>query len=176
MLNSGQLTLLHPIPLQQRLLLLPTQQNMLRHKLVLRNINQQIILLEQLNLSRLHRWYNLHCGGRDADSGDTDAGVIVVLGDVMAELPHLLDTEFAVSVELYPDCADLRFWVQVLGRGRICVLRDHGGRRARGERHLNAIGPALGVCEALLKLGEGDVDFFFCEFVALGFALDEPEV
>lgn len=55
-LNPRQLTFLQPIPLQQLLLLIHTQQHMLRHQLMMRNIHQQILLLEGLDHDGVHRW------------------------------------------------------------------------------------------------------------------------
>ena len=48
-LNPRQLTLLQPIPLQQLHLLLRAQKLMRRHQLMMRNIDQQILLLERLD-------------------------------------------------------------------------------------------------------------------------------
>lgn len=48
-LNPRQLTFLQPIPLQQLFFLRRAHQDMFRHQLMMRNIDQQIRLLERLD-------------------------------------------------------------------------------------------------------------------------------
>ena len=64
-LDPRQLTLLQPISLQQLHFLFRTQQFMCWHQLMMRNIHQQILLLECFNYGRENDGDDLERGGRD---------------------------------------------------------------------------------------------------------------
>ena len=80
---------------------------MRRHQLMMRNIHQQILLLERLDNRREHDGDDFERGGRDGGLRDEDAGVEFVLGDVVGEGAHLLDADAGVGGEFDPDGADL---------------------------------------------------------------------
>lgn len=166
-LNPRQLALLQAIPLQQALLLLRTQQHMLRHQLVLRDVDQQILLLEGLDDAGQHDGDNLERRGGDALLGDEDARLEVVLVDVLREGAHLLDADGEFGAELDPDGADGGCRIGVGGCGEWGVFLDHGGGGFEGGGHFLAVGAAERVGEARSELVEGDGFFVFCQLISL---------
>lgn len=57
---------------------------------------------------RLHGGDDFERGGRDGGLRDEDAGVKLVLVDVLGEGAHLFDADAGVGAEFDPDGADLR--------------------------------------------------------------------
>ena len=84
---------------------------------MMRDVDQQILLLERLDDVRLDGGDDFQGGGRDGGLGDEDAAVEFVLIDVLGEGAHLFDADAEVGAEFDPDGADLREWVRV-GFGR----------------------------------------------------------
>lgn len=141
-LNSRQLRILQSISLQQRSSLLLTEQHMCRNQLVMRDVNQQVLLNEALDscLGR-NRRDDLERSGSDVDVGDQDTGVKVIRRQVLSEGAHLLDTHAGVWKKLHPDGSDV--WggrIGVCGCDRIGISDNHGIRGASGELHLSAAG------------------------------------
>lgn len=87
---------------------------------MLRDVDQQILLLERLDDVRLHGGDDFQGCGRDGGLRDEDAGVELVLVDVLGEGAHLLDADAGVGAEFDPDGADLR------ERGRVGLCGDGG--------------------------------------------------
>ena len=77
------------------------------HQLVMRDVDQQILLLERLDDVGLDGGNDLQGGGRDGCLRDEDAGVEFVLVDVLGEGAHLFDADAGVGAEFDPDGADL---------------------------------------------------------------------
>lgn len=79
-LDPRQLRLLQPVPLQQLLLLLRAEQHVLRHELVVRDVDEQVLLLEGLDvLVAADGALDLERGGRDRRPRDHDPRVELVL-------------------------------------------------------------------------------------------------
>lgn len=119
--------------------------------------------------------------------------MVVLRRDVLRECSHLLDADAGVGAEFDPDGADAGGRrVRLRGRGWGGVFFEHGGRGAGGEGHSFAAGgeevlaglvgwggvegfegvgslrAAVGVGVCVAKFIERDSDFFFSQFVALG--------
>lgn len=105
---------------------------------MMRNIHQQILLLECLHNMRQQYRHDLHCSRRDGILGDHDPRVEIVLVDVMPKRPHLLDADGGLGVELHPDGADLAVGLGVLGGFLFTVFVLHGECGAGAEGHLRA--------------------------------------
>lgn len=106
----------------------------------MRNIHQQILLLERLNDGREHDGDDFERGGRDGGLRDEDARVEFVLGDVVREGAHLLDADAGVGGEFDPDGADLGLGGGLGFGGYGGVFGDHGVRGAEGGVHFLAAG------------------------------------
>ena len=92
-LDSRQLALLQPIPLQQPSLLIRAQEYMFRYQFTMRDIHLQVLLLESFNHRREHDWYEFHYGRCYRLLGDEDSDVEVVLGNVVGERLHLFNAD-----------------------------------------------------------------------------------
>ena len=66
---------------------------MFRHQFVMRDIHQQVLLLESLNHRGEHDRDEFHGGGCYRLLGDEDSGVEVVFGNVVGEGFHLFDAD-----------------------------------------------------------------------------------
>ena len=143
-----------------------TQQDVFRHQLMLRDIHQQVLLVEDLNHPRQHARNQLLRAPGHRPVRDEDPRVIVPLVDRVRELPEVPRAHALVVVELHPHGADVRRRRRLRRGRRRRVLVEHGLRRARGETHLAPVGAALG---ARVLRGEGverDVDFVLQDLVA----------
>jgi len=140
--DPRQLCLFEAIPLQQRGLFLAAEQDVLGHKLVVRNVDEQILLEKALNERELRGDGHDLAGLRgEGDGGNQNAGLEVVLGAVLDKLLHHANADRGLfRAELNPDRAALRLRVGVLrGRWRGELL-DHCFAGASGELHLCAAG------------------------------------
>lgn len=129
--NPRQLRLLQPIPLQQRRLLVPAQHDVLGHQLVVRDVDEQVVLQEALNLGQaLEAGERLARRGRQGHVGDHDAALEVVVHHVLCEVADLRDAKRVGVEELDVDGPAIGRRVGVgLGRGRR-GLAEHGFGRA----------------------------------------------
>lgn len=133
-LDAWQLAFLQPIAFQQPALLLRTEQDVLGHELVMGDVDQQILLLKGLDDGGQHDGDDLQGRGRDGCLGDEDAGVEIVLIDVLGKLSHLLDPDGRVGAELDPDGPDRRWrWGRIGRSGDVGVFLYHGDSRAGGK-------------------------------------------
>ena len=108
---------------------------------MMRNVDQQILLLEGLNdKARLiqHCGDNLERGGRDGGLGDEDAGVKIVLTAVVGEVAHLLYADGLISGEFDPDGADDGNRVGVCFCFEWGIFLHHGGCGFEGCCHFLA--------------------------------------
>ena len=80
---------------------------------MVRDIDQQILLLERLDDGREDDRDDFQRGGRDGCLCYEDAGVEFVPGDVLGEGAHLLYADAGVRGEFDPDGADLGLWAGV---------------------------------------------------------------
>lgn len=127
--------------------------------------------------------------------GDEDAGVKIVGGDVLGEGAHLLDADGGVGGEFHPDGADRGGWRVGVGGGGggdgVFGYHCFGGFGLEGHFAAAALvrdmsvgflvkSDGRGLVEKTLllwgttrvgvvgpKVIERDVDFVFCQFVAL---------
>ena len=150
-LDPRQLALLQAISLQQLHLLLRTQKLMRRHQLMMRNIDQQILLLEGLDDGGENDGDDLERGGGDRGLCDEDAGLEFVLVDVLGEGAHLLYAYARVRGEFDPDGADLGLRGGFGFRGYGGVFCKHGVGGFEGGVHLLA----AGWCVSLVLLAHG---------------------
>lgn len=112
---------------------------MLGHELVMRDVDQQILLLEGLDDGGQHDRDNLQGRGRDGCLRDEDSGVKVVLVDVLGKGPHLLDPDGLLGAEFDPDGPDRRWgWIWIGRGGRGGVFLHHGDSRTSGKGHFLA--------------------------------------
>ncbi len=122
----------------------------------MRNVDQEVLLLERLDDGGQDDGDDLEGGGRDGGLGDEDAGEELVLGDVLGEGAHLLDADAGVGGEFDPDGADLG----LRGRVRLCgeggVFGEHGVGGAEGGVHFFAAG--RGVSGSGWRLSGGGTD------------------
>lgn len=137
-LDPGQLALLQAVALQQLDLLLGAQELVRGHELVVRDVDQQVLLLERLDDVRLDGGDDLERGGGDGGLRDEDARVELVLVDVLGEGAHLLDADAGVGAEFDPDGADLRERGRVGFRGESGVFGEHGVGGFEGGVHFLA--------------------------------------
>lgn len=80
----------------------------------MRDIHQQILLLERLDHGGQHHRYNLQRRRGDGRLCDEDAGVEIMLVDVLRKRTHLLHPNTELRAEFDPDCAcGWRRWVGV---------------------------------------------------------------
>lgn len=108
------------------------------HELVVRDVDQQVLLLERLDDVRLDGGDDLERGGGDGGLRDEDARVELVLVDVLGEGAHLLDADAGVGAEFDPDGADLRERGRVGFRGEGGVFGEHGVGGFEGGVHFLA--------------------------------------
>ena len=108
-----------------------------RDQFVLGDVDEQILLVEHLDDGGQHRGDDFEGRGGDADGGDEDARVEVVLRDVVGEGAELFDADGVVAVEFDPDGADggLGAGGFAGGRGGVGVFVEHGLGGAGGEVH-----------------------------------------
>lgn len=66
---------------------------MLRHQLMPRDVDQQVLFLEVLADAARHAGQEADGGGGDGDLGDEDAGVVVLFVDEVVELADLLGAD-----------------------------------------------------------------------------------
>ena len=104
----------------------------------MRNIDQQVLLLERLNDGREDDGDDLERCGRDRCLGHEDTGVEFVLADVLGEGAHLFDADTGVGGEFNPDRADLRLRIGIGLGGQRGVLCEHGVCGPEGGGHLLA--------------------------------------
>lgn len=105
----------------------------------MRDIHQQVLLLESFNHRGEHDRYEFHCGRCYRLLGDEDSGMEVVFGNVVGERFHLFDADWArFRREFDPDRADCSRWVWHRAGGEGGVFFEHGRGRARGESHFFA--------------------------------------
>ena len=106
----------------------------------MRDVDQQILLLERLDDGREDDGDDFEGGGRDGGLRDEDAGVELVLLDVLSEGAHLLDADAGVGGEFDPDGADLG----LRGGLGFCryggVFGEHGIGGSEGRAHFLAAG------------------------------------
>ena len=140
---------------------------MLGHELVVRDVDEQVLFLESLDDGREDDGDDFERRGRDAGLADEDAGVEVVLADVLGEGAHLLDADGGFGGEFDPDGADLGEWGRGRVRGQWGVFLEHAGRGFEGCGHFAPVWRAAGIGEPGTEFVEGDADFFFGELVAL---------
>lgn len=125
--DTRQLSLLETVSLQESNLLVAREQNVLRNKLVVGNVYEQVILEEALNLGQgLYTGERLAGGGRKGNVGDHDASLVVVGDDVRRELADLAHAERLVGEELDPDGAAVWHWVGLVGSRWGGELSQHG--------------------------------------------------
>ena len=105
---------------------------------MVRDVDEQILLLERLDDGRQDDRDDLERGGRDGGLGDEDTGVELVLGDVLREGAHLLDADAGIGGEFDPDGADLGEGRGVGFGGQGGVFGQHGVGGAEGGVHLFA--------------------------------------
>lgn len=72
----------------------------------MRNIDQQIRLLERLDHVARYSRHDLRGGGGNGTLGNHDTGVEFVLVDMVGEGAHLLYADGGVGAEFDPDSAD----------------------------------------------------------------------
>ena len=80
---------------------------------MMRDVDQQILLLERLDDVVRDGGDDFQRRGRDGRLGDQDAAFEVVLVNVLAEGAHLFDADAEVGAEFDPDGADLGERVRV---------------------------------------------------------------
>lgn len=113
---------------------------MRRYKLMMRNIDQQILLLERLDDGRENDGDDFQRGGGDGGLGYENAGVKFVLVDVLGEGAHLLYTDAGVGGKFDPDGTDLGLRVGVGFCRYRGVLCEHGVGGSEGGVHFLAAG------------------------------------
>lgn len=74
---------------------------------MVRNIHQQVLLLERLDNRRQHNRDDFQRRGRDRGLRDEYTGVEVVLRDVLRKGTHLFYANRGLRAEFNPDDADL---------------------------------------------------------------------
>lgn len=137
--DTRQLRLLQAVPLQQRSLLLPGEQHVPRHQLVVRNVDQQVVLEEALNLGQaLDGSKRLAGGGRQRHGGHHDARLVVVGDCVLCKVADLRDAKLLVGQELDPDGAAVGHGVGVGGCDGRGVFAEHGVAWTGGELEFGA--------------------------------------
>lgn len=136
MLDPRQLRILQTIPLQQSLSLLPTQEHMFRHELMLRDVHQQLALHERLDATHVgHARDDLERARGGRDVGYEDARVVVGGARLLYKVSHVLDADCAVLDEGDVDCSNVCFGVWVGGCWQGRVFAVHFVRRGCGEVH-----------------------------------------
>ncbi len=106
---------------------------------MVRDINQQILFLKRLYYRRQYDGYDLEGRGSYGRLRDENAGVKVVLRDVLREGAHLFYADRGFRAEFDPDGADLGGRVRG-GIGWKGVFFEHGARGSGRESHLLAAG------------------------------------
>ena len=140
---------------------------MLGHQFVFRNIDQQVVFAEDLHDGRQQGRNDFQRTRSRSGLRDENAGVVILLTQQLGELLDVFDADVGIRAELDVHGADLRLFLCLAGtreRGVACL---HGVAGAGGEGHFGALGRAALVGVLGAEVGEGDVAFFFGEFVAL---------
>lgn len=104
-LYPRQLRLLQSVSIQQHLLLLIAEQHMSRHELVLRDIDQQVLLSEMLsrNAALVQRFECAESSRRDGAHGDEDADGEFVGVEMLREVADVLDADRLLAAEFDPN-------------------------------------------------------------------------
>lgn len=132
--DTRQLRLLETVPLEERNLLVPAEEHVPRHELVVGDVDEEVVLQEAFDLGEvLHAGERLAGGGGEGHVRDHDAGLVVVGDGVLGKVADLGDAEGLVLEELDPDGAAVGRRVRVGCRRRGCMLSEHRGGRAGGE-------------------------------------------
>lgn len=140
--DARQLRLLEAVAAQQRRLLLAAEHNVLGHEDVVRDVDQQVLLEEALDLRvLLGDGDDLARLRRQRLRRDEDAGLVILRRAERHELFDHADADRRLlRAELDEDGAGLGDGGRVRGCGGGRVLLDHGLRGARGEGHDFAAG------------------------------------
>ena len=85
---------------------------------MLRDVNEEILLLKRLDDAGEHDGHDLQRRGRDALLRDEDSRVEIMLADVLREGAHLLDADGSFGAEFDPDGTDGGGWVRGRGSGQ----------------------------------------------------------
>ena len=104
----------------------------------MRDIDQQILLLERFQHGGEDDGDDLERGGGDCGLGDEDAAVEGVGVDVLGEGAHFLDADVEGFGEFDPDGAAVWFGVGHGFGGEGGVFREHGGGGGGLEGHFIA--------------------------------------
>ena len=86
---------------------------MRRHKLMVRDIHQEIPLGESLDDAGKDDGHDLEGGGSDGALSDENTGVEIVLLDQLGEVAHMLYAQGGGIVKFDPDCAGFGYWFGV---------------------------------------------------------------
>ncbi len=141
--DTGKLCLLEAVALQQGRLLLLAEQDVGGDQFVVRNVDEQILLQEALDVRvRDGRSYYLAGLGAERHLGDEDSGLEVLRAAVLDELLDDADADRpCLLAELHPQRACFGRRLGIAGRRRWGELFDHGLAGTRRELHLR---PATG--------------------------------
>jgi hypothetical protein len=164
--KTRQLGLLESVSLQQSGLLLTREEDVLRDKLVVGDIDKQIVFKKALNLGeRLNASQRLAGGGRERHVCHHNTSLVVVRDYIGSKLSNLANTKGLVSEELDPDRTTVGARVGVgCCRGRR-EFADHVVAGTRRELEFGAIDGTIGVAVLVAEALERDLDFFFSKLV-----------